>query len=239
MKKTFVLLLALLSSGIISAQDNASSASSVSKLRFGFKVAPSLAWLKPDVKNFDSNGSKIGFIYGIIMDYNFAKNYAFGTGLEVSYRGGKLKYNYPFSSGNTVHTYSGEDTYNIKYIELPLTIKMKTNEIGYMTYYGQFGFQPGFKISAKEDFTQTKTTPSGPDEVTGDSDANADVASVNISILFGVGLEYRISGNTSILVGLQFTNGFTDILTGTNHQDTSTELKAISNYFSLNVGVFF
>jgi hypothetical protein len=238
MKKTIALFFAVFTWGITSAQDNA-SASSDSKLRFGFKVAPSLAWLKPDVKGFSSNGSKLGFIYGIMMDYNFAKNYAFSTGLEVSYRGGKIKYNYPFSSGNTVHTYSGDDTYNLKYIGLPLTIKLKTNEIGYMTYYGQFGFEPGFKISGKQDFTQTKTTPGGPDEVAADSDVNADVSSINISLLFGIGLEYRISGNTSILVGVQFTNGFTDVLTGTNHQDTSTELKAISNYFALNVGVFF
>src|SRR5712671_6072570 len=178
MKKTFVLFFALLVSGILSAQDNASG----DKFRFGFKVAPSLAWLKPDVKGFSSNGSKIGFIYGIMMDYNFAKNYAFSTGLEVSYRGGKIKYDYSFSSGNTVHTYSGDDTYNLKYIELPLTIKMKTNEIGYITYYGQFGFQPGFKISAKQDFTQTKTTPAGP-EVAADSDAEADASSINISLL--------------------------------------------------------
>src|SRR5437764_2973738 len=134
MKKTFVLFFALLFSGILSAQDNASGDS---KLRFGFKVAPSLAWLKPDVKGFSSNGSKIGFIYGIMMDYNFAKNYSFSTGVEVSYRGGKLKHEYVYnSSQNNPNTYSGNDAYNIKYIELPLTIKMRTNEIGYITYFG-------------------------------------------------------------------------------------------------------
>ena len=61
MKKTIALFFAVLSWGIISAQDNASSSS---KLRFGFKVAPSLAWLKPDVKGYESDGSKIGFIHG-------------------------------------------------------------------------------------------------------------------------------------------------------------------------------
>lgn len=236
MKKTIAFFFAVFITAVTWAQDNSSGGS---KLRFGFKVAPSLAWLKPDVKGFESNGSKIGFIYGIMMDYNFAKNYAFGTGLEISYRGGKTKYDYAFSSGNTVHTFSGDDTYNLKYIEIPLTIKMKTNEIGYMTYFGQFGFQPGFKISAKEDFSQTKTTPAGASVVATDSEADADVSSVNISLLFGLGLEYRFSGNTAVLVGLQFSNGFTDVLTGTNHLDTSTDLKAISNYFSLNVGVFF
>jgi hypothetical protein len=236
MKKTIALFFAVLFWGMVAAQDNTSS----SKLRFGFKVAPSLTWLKPDVKGFESDGSKIGFIYGIMMDYNFGKNYAFATGVEVSYRGGKLKHDYVYnSSQNNPNSYSGHDTYNIKYIELPLTIKMRTNEIGYMTYFGQFGFQPGIKFSAKQDYSQTKTTPAGAKTEESVTEADADVSAVNLSLLFALGLEYRISGNTSILVAVQFSNGFTDVLTGTNHQDTSTELKAISNYLALNVGVFF
>jgi len=236
MKKLFALISILAFSTFAFAQDSGGS----NKFRFGFKVAPSLAWLKPDVKNFSSDGSKIGFIYGLMMDFNFAKNYAFSTGLEVSYRGGKIKYDYVYnSSNNNPNSYSGDDTYNLKYIEIPLTIKMKTNEIGYMTYFGQFGLQPGIKISAKEDFTQTKTTSSATPKVTSDADASVDVSSINISLLFALGVEYRISGNTSIIGSLQFSNGFTDVLTGDNHEDSSTELKAISNYFSLNVGVFF
>src|SRR5215216_4456840 len=98
MKKTIALLFAVLTWGTISAQDNTSSDS---KLRFGFKVAPSLAWLKPDIKGYESDGSKLGFIYGLMFDYNFAKNYALNLGLEVSYRGGKLKYDYVLSQNVT------------------------------------------------------------------------------------------------------------------------------------------
>ena len=235
MKKIFAIISVVCITGIVAAQDNKPE----TKFRFGFKVAPSIAWMKPDVKYFSSDGSRIGFIYGLMFDYNLSKNYAIGTGIEVSYRGGKLKYNYDFSSGNTIHTYSGDDTYMLKYIELPVTIKMKTNEIGYMTYFGQFGLQPAFKISAKEDYAQKKTTPSVTPKDTSETDVNVDVSPINLSLLFAIGAEYRISGNTSIVVALQFSNGFTDVLTGTNHDDTSTELKAISNYFSLNVGVFF
>src|SRR6185295_13060842 len=89
MKKTIAIFFAVLTWGIVSAQDNTSGDS---KLRFGFKVAPSLAWLKPDTKGYESDGSKIGFVYGLMFDYNFAKNYALNLGLEVAYRGGKLKY---------------------------------------------------------------------------------------------------------------------------------------------------
>jgi hypothetical protein len=220
-----------------SAQENGGS---INKFRFGFKVAPSLAWMKPDVKNFSSNGSKLGFIYGLMMDYNIAKNYAVATGLEVSYRGGKIKYDYQYnSSNNNPNSFSGNDEYNLKYIELPLSIKMKTNEIGYMTYFGQFGFQPAFRISAKEDFSQTKTSGSTVHPPVEDTDAGVNVSSFNVSIMFVAGAEYRISGNTAILAAFQFSNGFTDVLTGDNHQDTDTELKAISNYLSLNIGVFF
>lgn len=236
MKKTIALFFAFLVWGIISAQDNTSGDS---KFRFGFKVAPSLAWLKPDTKDFDSEGSKIGFIYGLMIDYNFAKNYAFSTGLEVSYRGGKLNHSYTYNaSTNNPNAYSGYDEYNLKYIELPATIKMRTNEIGYMTYFGQFGVQPGVKISGKQDYEQIKTTPNET-KTEKETEADADVSSLNVSLLFAVGLEFRISGNTAIMAAVQFSNGFTDILPGTNHQDTSVELKAISNYLSLNVGVFF
>jgi hypothetical protein len=236
MKKILALASTLLITVYSFAQD---SGGSIDKFRFGFKVAPSLSWMKPDVKNFSSDGSRVGFIYGLMMDYNFGKNYAFATGLEISYRGGIIKYDYTYNaSTNNPNSFSGDDTYSLKYVEIPLTVKMKTNEIGYITYFGQFGLVPGIKISAKEDFTQTKTTPSGP-KATTDSDVNADASGINVSLLFALGLEYRISGNTAIYSSFQFSNGFTDVLTGSNHDDTNTELKAISNYFSLNVGVFF
>ncbi|HLG34261.1 MAG TPA: porin family protein [Bacteroidia bacterium] len=233
MKKIFAIISAVCFVSVAVAQEKPDT-----KFRFGFKVAPSLAWLKPDIMNYSSNGSRIGFIYGLMMDYNFSKNYALSTGIEISYRGGKLKYAY---ANNSNVSFSGEDTYNLKYIEIPLTIKMKTNEIGYITYFGQFGFQPAFNIAAKSDFSHSKTNPSQvkTDTTSSDIDISGQIASLNVSLLFALGLEYRISGNTAIMAALQFSNGFTDVLTGKNPDDPDTELKAISNYMSLNVGVFF
>ena len=233
MKKITALFFVALLSGTIYAQDNSSS---ISKFRFGFKVAPSLAWLKPDANDYESDGSKIGFIYGLMMDYNFAKNYAVNVGLEVAYRGGKLKYDHEVSQNVTA---SGKMAYNIKYIELPLSIKMKTNEIGYMTYYGQFGLQPGLNIAAKYDYEYTINNPSAPVNSQSDKDVDIvnEIVDFNFSLLFGIGTEYRISGNTSIMAGLQFSNGFTDLIK--SDDPSGTPIKAISNYISLNVGIFF
>jgi opacity protein-like surface antigen len=199
-------------------------------------VAPALAWLKPDIKDYESDGSKVGFIYGLMMDYSFTKNYAIGVGLEVSYRGGKLKYE-RLVSQNVTET--GNFEFDIKYIEIPLTIKLKTNEIGYLTYYGQFGVQPGVNIGAKMDYEYTVVNPSAPPNTQSDTDVDIqdDIVDSNFSILFGAGVEYRISGNTSLMGGLQFSNGFTDLFK--LNDPGGTPVKAISNYFSLNIGVFF
>jgi len=34
-----------------------------------------------------------------------------------------------------------DQSYNLKYVEIPLSLKLRTNEIGYLTYYGNFGFR--------------------------------------------------------------------------------------------------
>jgi hypothetical protein len=231
MKKIFALVSIILLSVFSFAQDNGGS---INKFRFGFKVAPALAWLKPDIKGYESGGSKIGFIYGAMMDYNFAKNYALNLGLEVSYRGGKLKY----EVSNTSVTFKGVNTYNLQYIEIPFSIKMKTNEIGYMTYFGQFGFQPAFKFSAKADYESTLTNPSQTITTNEtDIDVTDQINSFNASLLFAIGTEYRISGNTSLIGAIQFSNGFTNVLDVKD--PTDTEVKAITNYLSLNIGVFF
>ncbi|MBK7570770.1 MAG: outer membrane beta-barrel protein [Bacteroidetes bacterium] len=68
-----------------------SKAQSDEGLHFGLKITPSIAWLKTDSKVFESNGTKFGFAYGLITEFNFSDHYAFATGIDVTYRGGNLK----------------------------------------------------------------------------------------------------------------------------------------------------
>ena len=62
------------------------------KFHFGLKVAPTIAWMKPDTKDLNKDGSKLGFTYGLMGESNFASNYALTYGLQVTYRGGILNY---------------------------------------------------------------------------------------------------------------------------------------------------
>ena len=153
---------------------------SAQKLRLGLRLAPSLAWLKSNTSGVDSDGSNMGFSYGVITDYNFADNYAIGTGIDISYKGGALK-----APGiNAVK-------YELQYLEIPLTLKMKTNAIGSFIYYGQFGFAGNFNLKSNEDINP-----------------------IGVSMIIGAGIEIPITGKTALTGGLFFNNGFTDIIKG-------------------------
>lgn len=198
---------------------------------FGLKAAPSLAWLKPDTKGVESNGSKIGFSYGIMTDFGFTDNYALGTGVDVTYRGGSLEQTFSFDSLGTTITNVTTTDFRLQYIELPITLKMKTNEIGYLTYFGQFGFAPGLRISSKGDIeTKSSGTP-GTIKIE-DEDLSDHINNLSLSMIIALGAEYNLGGRTSILTAITFNNGFVDVL-------DSDAVKARSNYLALTLGVFF
>jgi hypothetical protein len=191
------------------------------KFRFGLKATPTLAWFKTDSKGLDSDGSKLTFSWGFMGEYFFADNYAISSGVELVSRGGKITF---VDTAIVVN----EDL-RLKYIDIPITVKMRTNEIGYMRYFGQFGFTPGFNISSKADI---ETTILGTTVEESDVDINKQITPINMALHIALGLEYSLSGNTSLIVSAAFNNGFVDI--GEEKGE-----KIMANYFGLNLGVLF
>jgi hypothetical protein len=150
--------------------------------RFGLKASPSLAWFKTDTKGLEPDGSKLTFSWGFMGEYFFADNYAFASGVELSSYGGKLTTPNP--------TNIVDMDVKLNYIDIPLTIKMRTNEIGYMRYFGQFGVTPGFNISSKADYESTVTTNGTTTTVTvEDDDIKSDIVTLNVSLVISLGAE--------------------------------------------------
>lgn len=188
------------------------------KVSLGLTAAPGIAWLKPDTEGLEGDGSKVAFSYGILFDYNFTDNYSFSSGIEVAYNGGKI------INRDTSTSLTGEiTTFKLQYIELPLSLKMKTNEIGYITYFGRFGFIPAYNLKAKGELDVAGTIT--------EFDLEDDINKFNLSLLIGAGIQYSISGETALLASINFKNGFLDALDGGP--------KAFPNVISLNIGVLF
>ena len=230
-KATVTLLAALLLTSISTAQNEGRAA------RFGIKLAPNMGWVKPDVKDLKGAGATIGYTFGLMGDFMLGENgnYAFATGLLLNNIGGK--FTYPSSVAGVKDL---ESSVKLRYIEVPITLKLKTNEIGYMTYYGQLGVSAGFNIRAKADI---ETLDLNNDVVLmEDEDVADDVSLFKAALVVGAGFEFNFSGNTSLLVGVTYNGGFTNLYDGFEYTDVNgnkTKVKATANYIELSLGVFF
>ncbi len=197
-------------------------------LQFGIKLGTNIGWLKSDAEDYSSEGSSFGFNWGFITDFNLAPNYGLTTGFNITYNNGKLKY------PHVQDTVSGvmQRKYKLQYLEIPLCLKMRTKQIGYMTYYGKIGFGVSFNLKAKaKDVFNVE-----PEETRNIQD---DIVLMRESLIVGAGCQYSVGGSTSITLEILFNNGFSDILKGNNSADESIENDATSKYIEINLGVIF
>jgi len=221
MKKVliFSLLSVFCASGFSQSEYSAAPTQEVKPVRLGFLARPALTWLSADNRELDTKGVRPGFSFGFMVDFTIAQNnnYAVATGLLINLAdGGKLKYtdvrepstNDPIEQGIT------DVNHNYQWLEVPLALKLKTNQIGYMTYFGQLGLQGGVKLSAKANGDFQFDSEGEDTRLIDQENINDDTRLFNAGLLVGLGAEYNISGNTNILFGITYYRGFTNILKG-------------------------
>lgn len=264
MKNLFILSTALfLSTGLFAQSD---------KYKIGVKIAPNIGWVKPESKHISHERNALRFGFGLVADIHFTDNYAIGTGLNIFQMGGEVSYHTLREGDNGQEIALLSRSYMLQYGEVPLTLKLRTNEIGYITYWGQFGLGLGVNIRATANdeldyqFTNENATINDPNpwissdretSVIENEDIKDDISLFRASLIIGAGIEYNLSGGTSILAGVTFNNGFTDILRNNGLQvneadevdfqegdDNKQEpvpfqLKGIGNFFELSLGIMF
>jgi opacity protein-like surface antigen len=217
-KYLFILVLALISFRSFS-QD----------IRFTVFVDPKLAWMKSDLNSVESDGSKLGVNIGLNVDKFFAKNYAVMTGISIDNTGGKLKYD----NIKTIKTGSGDENlnpgdvlnYKLQYINIPLGLKFKTNEIGYWTFYTHLGLNGGINIKAVGEVDDLELE---------NENISKSIRTFDLGYFIGAGAEYSIGGNAAVVLGLTYTNGFIDIT-----DDSDGVSKVTLSNLAIRIGILF
>ena len=213
--------------------------------RFGLKITPSVNWYKPEGKIMSGNGAGVKFGGGLILEFRLAKVISIQTGAQIDLDGGKIKYNNgglsnpgantvsyyyhiaddkiakqgsvdPVTSSGYTHYQLNERKFKTTYVTIPFTLKMKTKEIGTMTYYGQIGVNSSFrwkataddKVTVINDLTNTLGATDSKSKIDITKDVNFYTASLN----FGLGSELNLSGSTSLTFGLNYNLGFTNVV---------------------------
>ncbi len=199
-----------------------------SPLRFGLHFSPNIGWLKTDASGASRDGTVVNYSYGLITEFTIGNtdNYALSTGLSIFNQSAAYT-NTILLDANTTATIEGKQ--KLQYIELPLALKLQSNEIGYLTYFGKFGLSNKFKIAADSEVSLN----SGESQSASNQEG---IQFYNASLLIGAGAEYNLSGNTSFLFGVDFHNGFTNLF---NDDDSSPNFDAKTYNITLNVGVLF
>lgn len=203
------------------------------KVRLGFKLDPVfINNLRPADNGVEKDGSKFGFSYGLMADFMFSDGRgAFASGIEVTHAAGSLRYtddNRGLYRDNV--TAGQEQQYDIRlqYLQVPLSVKLKTNPQNNFLFWGQFGTYVGALLGARMDY-----------EYPGSSGTKVkimkEVTPMNMGLLIGAGGEYHIADKTDLFFGLGFENGFVDVTRNKKWNDGKVSL----NRWALRLGCFF
>ncbi len=127
--------------------------------------------------------------------------------------------------------------YNVQFVEIPLGLKMRTQEFGYLRYYAELPiFTLGFKTQANG--TLTGSTIDGEQE----GNIKKDVNLLNVSWGLGGGAEYNLNESTSIVAGIYYNQGFLDLTDNKNSVKNNGEAedsKATTRGLTIRLGVLF
>jgi hypothetical protein len=206
-----------------------------SPVKLGLRVAPALSWINPGTEGYSSEGIRFGISAGLISDFYFSKNYALSTGFSFLFPSGRLSYKDEIVVDGVEQPASINRIYNFSYFEIPLMIKMQTNQFGDFSFFGQIGFGTGFrmKATAKNDVTFEDGTTAN-----SKTDINNKTALMRESVIGGLGIEYHIDKSTRITAGFNYSNSLNSVLKGTNlYYDQ--EAKGLLNFAELSIGVLF
>ncbi|MEZ4987363.1 MAG: porin family protein [Saprospiraceae bacterium] len=220
-------------------------------IQFGFQVSPTMSWLTTSNNKINRNGPNLGLQLGMIGEYFFREEYSFATGIGFHFNaGGKLFYEETIDTvsiwteadipGDNVYEGGTNFKYSIQYVEIPLGLKLRTREFGYLRYYLEPRLSMAFRTQAKGNVLNDAAI----DEAE-DFNIQSAVNLLNLSWGLGAGVEYTISSNTALIGGLAFQTGFTDVtkdkntLLISNGRSTEENSKGKLNSIVLRLGVMF
>jgi hypothetical protein len=185
-------------------------------IKFGIHFDPLISWFSTDNYDVHSDGAVPGLNFGISYNKYFSPNYSFSSGISIISAGGKLVYNKTTSLElknyyNEIITVGpGEDiTYRIYYLSIPLGLKLQTNQIGYGSFFTDFGLDPKIAVGGRADIPSLNIE---------GGNAMPDLRTFNLSYHIIAGMEYPFGGFNNIVVGIGFENNFFDVTRDNGNQ---------------------
>lgn len=192
-----------------SAQDYYGSTYTYKPISLGITFAPNVSWHRYGAGVDIEKDWEVGYGYGLLADFGLSENYYFSTGFLIN----------NIKSSVDVGPEQLSTTYRTQYAEVPIGLKLKSTQRYYRSYYGQFGFTGGVRIA-------------GDKEVEDQGREDFEPKTFRLGLAIGGGIEWQLDHKLSMVTGLTFNNGFTEIL-----DDGYGKPK--DSYLAFNFAIFF
>jgi hypothetical protein len=220
-KLIFILIISLIPARILVAQD----------YRYGVYVAPVISWFKTDVEEVKNQGARAGFNFSISAERHLTDNWHFTSGLAFINASARLTSTIPsyfrFPTYTSIVAAGDPVIYRLQYISMPVGIKIKTSEIGYLTYFAEFGLDPKIVIRGRADIPSIN--------IKGEN-AMTEIRRFNFGYHLTGGADFSIDGNTSLILGISFESNIFDI---TKEYDSQKTDRTIHNLLKFIFGINF
>ena len=213
---TLVLLIIISQKNAINAQQS---------IYLGIHANPLIGWFGSHSSAITSHSPKTGFNFGLNLTKYFYENYAFSTGLSLITSGGNFSCNdtITLQLENPSKVYpKNRIVYNIHYLSIPVGIKLRTNQIGFISIFTDIGLDPKVTLGGKVAI---------PSQHIPKDKAASELKAMSMGYHIIGGIEYSLGGNTEVVLGINFENNFTDII---KHPSDKISHKMFGLHLGLN-----
>ncbi|HHP7240930.1 MAG TPA: porin family protein [Cyclobacteriaceae bacterium] len=198
MKKHTLILIFVALVGTLSAQS-----------KLAIQVSPAISLnrneLISDSLNVDTDGIGGRFMLGLVWDTPISDNYFFSSGIYYTPKRVAFGISSEDNQNNLVN-----ESYNLQYIQIPISLKLFTNElVTDLRPYVHLGSLFDVKVHdepAEEDFN-----------------AISGIKPFDVSLMIGIGIEYRLGVNTVLYSSLVYNRGMLNVIDGSSINDFSVK----------------
>jgi hypothetical protein len=200
-------------------------------ISFGIFADPVISWFSTNTSEVQNSGARAGFSFGFTFNKYFSTNYAFSTGINISEAGGRL-----VSSDTTYMKFNDlsakvppgkQVVYKVQYLVVPIGLKFKSHQIGYITFFSDIGIDPKVVIGGKADIPFLN--------IKGEAAMN-ELRAFNLAYHILAGIEYSLGGSTAVVLGLGYDNNFLDVTKDNYNQPTDM---VTQNIIKFRIGLNF
>jgi opacity protein-like surface antigen len=207
--------------------------------RLGFQLSPTFSFMRTDDNKINRNGTNLGLKLGAVGELYFEEKYALLIGIGFAFNTGGTLYHENFGDiwqrselpqGVLRPFPAGTDLkYNLQYVEIPVGLKFKTREFGYIRYFTELPILTlGFNSQARG---AIKYQGINEEKI----DIKKEVTGLSLSWGLSAGIEYSVTESTAIVAGLGYQRVFTDVTKDYDGFDSKGTIGSIV----LRLGVMF